>query len=239
MKTKVYLIRHGETDSNATERFTGPELPLNARGMEQAKCLGAAMSKVHLDAIYASPLLRAYMTALQVQGDRNIPISKDDGLTEIDCGNWIGYNREEVEALWPGMMEIWQNQPDKLDIPGGETFKQAQDRAYDWFKGVIKLERGRTIAVASHMLTIQLLLGRMLGIPISEVWNMRRLDNTSVTVLDVYDDGDFEIVNWGDNSHLPDELKNSFVRIAGFVHKAYDATTYEACMEGRYNYLKS
>jgi broad specificity phosphatase PhoE len=241
MKTKVYLIRHGETDNNVAHRFMGrTDMPLNDRGLDQAKCLGRALLKVEFDRIYASPYLRAFMTAEQVRGNRDIEIVKDLGLCEIDLGQWEGFIREEIEVKWPGMIELWQRQPDKLEIPDGETFKQVQDRAFSSFKQIVAQERGKTIAIATHMLTIQLLLARLLSIPIAEVWNMNRLDNTSVTVLDLYENNDFEIVSWGDDTHLPDELKNSFVRIAGVVQNEHDAkydASYDASrMEGRYHF---
>jgi len=238
MKMTLYFIRHGETDNNVKHRFIGrTDMPLNERGIEQAQCVGRAMSGIRLDALYTSPYQRAVMTAEQICSGRDLQMVKDPGLCEIDCGDWDGLGREEIEERWPGMIELWQHQPDKLEMPNGETFQQVQDRAFRTFLNIVEKERGKAVAVTSHMLTIQLILARMLNIPIRDVWKMRRLDNASITELAIYDGGEFEIIRWGDDRHLPDHLKNTFVKIAGFIEKSYTETYHTSNLVGRHKYL--
>ena len=235
--TKVYIIRHGETDNNVLHRFQGStDVPLSERGLCQARCLKAPMSRLHLDAIYSSPYRRSMQTMEQVRGDRNMKIITDKGLCEIYCGKWEGLNREEIQKKWPGMIDLWQYEPEKLHMPDGETFAEVQDRATKALIRIVNRERGHCIAVGSHMLTIQLIMAKLLGIPIHEVWNMWRLENTSVTTLDIDENGDFEILKWGDDSHLPDALKNPYVRIAGFVQKNFKAAYDMGEAEGKRHY---
>lgn len=237
METTLYIVRHGETDNNYTHRFIGStDHPLNERGMAQAACLREPFSRIHLDAIYSSPRRRAYMTAEQVRGDRDMPIICDEGLAEIHCGQWEGLNRDEIEQRWPGMIDLWQFRPDELRMPDGETFEQVQDRAVDAIARIVQKERGHDVAVACHMLTIQLIMAKLLNIPIREVWNMIRIENTAVSTVKVYDNGDFDIVRWGDDTHLPPELKTGYVRIAGFVQKNYNANYDVIKVEGRHNF---
>ncbi|MDD7675049.1 MAG: histidine phosphatase family protein [Eubacteriales bacterium] len=237
METTLYIVRHGETDNNYTHRFIGStDHPLNERGMAQAACLRAPFAKLHLDAIYSSPRRRAYMTAEQILGDRDMPIICDDGLAEIHCGQWEGLNRAEIEARWPGMIDLWQFRPDELHMPDGETFEQVQQRAVEAIVNIVRHERGKCVAVACHMLTIQLIMAKLLNIPIREVWNMVRIENTSISTVKVYDNGDFDIVRWGDDSHLPPELKTGYVRIAGFVQKNYNADYDVIKVEGKHNF---
>lgn len=237
METTLYIVRHGETDNNYTHRFIGStDHPLNERGMAQAACLRAPFAKLHLDAIYSSPRRRAYMTAEQIRGDRDMPIICDDGLAEIHCGQWEGLNRAEIEARWPGMIDLWQFRPDELHMPDGETFEQVQQRAVESIVNIVRHERGKCVAVACHMLTIQLIMAKLLNIPIREVWNMVRIENTSISTVKVYDNGDFDIVRWGDDSHLTPELKTGYVRIAGFVQKNYNADYDVIKVEGKHNF---
>lgn len=237
METTLYIVRHGETDNNYTHRFIGStDHPLNERGMAQAACLRAPFAKLHLDAIYSSPRRRAYMTAEQILGDRDMPIICDDGLAEIHCGQWEGLNRAEIEARWPGMIDLWQFRPDELHMPDGETFEQVQQRAVEAIVNIVRHERGKCVAVACHMLTIQLIMAKLLNIPIREVWNMVRIENTSISTVKVYDNGDFDIVRWGDDSHLLPELKTGYVRIAGFVQKNYNADYDVIKVEGKHNF---
>ena len=237
METTLYIVRHGETDNNYTHRFIGStDHPLNERGMAQAACLRAPFAKLHLDAIYSSPRRRAYMTAEQIRGDRDMPIVCDDGLAEIHCGQWEGLNRAEIEARWPGMIDLWQFRPDELHMPDGETFEQVQQRAVEAIVNIVRHERGKCVAVACHMLTIQLIMAKLLNIPIREVCNMVRIENTSISTVKVYDNGDFDIVRWGDDSHLLPELKTGYVRIAGFVQKNYNADYDVIKVEGKHNF---
>ena len=71
---RIYLIRHGETDWNIDRRYQGIEdIPLNNTGVMQAKLCAKALSNMQFDAIYSSPLTRAYDTAaLIAQGLREI-----------------------------------------------------------------------------------------------------------------------------------------------------------------------
>lgn len=235
--TTIYIVRHGETDNNYNHRFIGStDHPLNARGKSQAACLTAPFLKLPLDAIYSSPRMRAYMTAEAIRGSRDMPIITDDGLAEIHCGEWEGLNRDEIEAKWPGMIELWQYRPDELHMPGGETFSEVQNRAVSALVRIVKKENGKCVALACHMLTIQLIMAKLLNVPIREVWNMVRIENTSISTMRIYDDGDFEIVRWGDDSHLPGELKTGYVRIAGFVQKKYNADYDVIKVEGRHNF---
>lgn len=232
--TRVFLVRHGETDNNVMHRFMGTtDMALNERGQRQAQCLGETMVGIPVEAIYSSPLLRTMMTARQIQGDRDIDIITDKRLAEIDCGLWEGLNRDEIEVRWPGMIDLWQHEPDKLQFPKGETFQQVQDRSMESFVSIVQENAGKTVVISTHMLPLQLIVAKLSEIPIREVWNMRRIENTSVTSLEIAPDGTFEFLLWGDASHLPHELRNEYVRVAGFVQPNAKAKFDLSSLQGR------
>lgn len=235
-RTTLYIVRHGETDNNRSNRFIGgaTDHPLNERGMAQAASLRARFADIPLAAVYSSPLLRAKMTAEQIRGDHDIPLVTDDGLLEIGCGEWEGHNREEIETLWPGMLALWQFSPDKLKIPGGETFAEVQARTVDTVVRIIRRERGKSIALSSHLLAIQLIITGLLNIPINRVWEMPRLDNTAVSTILIEDNGDIEITDWNDHDHLPDSLYAGPVQIAGFTSKGDRENIFT--IEGKYHF---
>lgn len=100
--TRVYMIRHGETDWNKAHRLQGwSDIPLNERGRAQAACAAKMMASVPLDVIYTSPLKRAVETADIIRGERDIPvISEKVSLkstwaagTGIRRMKWIGFIR--------------------------------------------------------------------------------------------------------------------------------------------------
>ncbi len=222
--TTVYIIRHGETDFNKLHRFIGStDHELNERGIAQAETLRAPMSRVHLDRIYSSPYKRTMMTAERVRNGRDIEIVTDRGLCEIHCGQWEGLNRDEIEARWPGQINLWESQPDLLHMEDGETFKEVQDRAIKAFCEIVKKEQNKSIAVTCHMLTIQLIMAKLLNIPICDVWQMVRLENTSITTMEIAENGSFEVVRWADETHLPLSLRNPNVKIAGIHNESFEA----------------
>ena len=220
MKTRIYFVRHGETDYNVQHRFQGStDNPLNERGLEQVSCLWQPMSRIYLDKIYVSPYKRTMQTAKQVLAGRDIPVIPEPRLCEIHCGQWEGLVREQIEERWPGMIELWEHHPDELQMQDGESFKQVQDRSFEAFKEILEKEAGKSVAIVTHMLTIQLIMSKLLGIPIREVWDMVRLENTSITTIDFSSNNEFEVIKWGEDAHLHEYLKNPYVRIAGFVQK--------------------
>lgn len=220
--TKIYMVRHGETSGNRRGTFVGStDLPLSERGVLQAEALGRGMAGVRIDRIWSSPYIRTKMTAEGLRGGRDIPIMIDPGLREICCGSWEGLGPDEIEARWPGQLNLWGNRPDELHIEGGDSFFEVRDRAFDAFCRVLRAERGNDIAIVSHMLASQLIMTRLLGVPVRDVWQMVRLENTAVTTLRVYNDGRFFVDGWADVSHLPDELRNPSVKVAGISGETF------------------
>ena len=235
--TTVYIVRHGETDFNRQYRFIGStDHPLNERGIAQVETLRAPMSKIPLDKIYSSPLKRTMMTAERICNGRDLEIVPIDDIREIHCGGWEGLNRAEIEAKWPGEIDLWENKPDLLHMEGGETFLEVQERAVRGIVDIVNRERGKRIAVACHMLTIQLIMAKLLNVPIRDVWQMVRLENTSITTMQIDDNGDFEVVRWADDSHLPDELKNANVKIAGIHNTSFNAKYDIRDVEGKHHF---
>lgn len=235
--TTVYIIRHGETDFNRLYRFIGStDHPLNERGILQAETLREPMSHIHLDRIYTSPYKRTVMTAERVKNGRDIEIVPAPGIREIHCGEWEGLNRDEIEARWKGQIELWEKHPDLLHMENGETFLEVQNRAVKAFTDIVKKENGNSIAIVSHMLTIQLIMAKLLNVPICDVWEMVRLENTSITTMQIYDNGDFEVVRWADDDHLPLELRNANVKIAGIHNTSFDAKYTIADVEGMHHF---
>ena len=103
--TRLLLVRHGESEWNATGRWQGwADPPLTDLGIRQAKA--AARSVGAVDAIVASDLQRAHTTAEVLADELGVgPIIPAPALRERDAGPWEGLTREEIEAQWPGWLE--------------------------------------------------------------------------------------------------------------------------------------
>ena len=105
--TTLLLVRHGETDWNAARRWQGhADVPLNARGLEQARTLAEQLMAEPVDAIYASDLSRARDTAAVVGERLGVSVVVDADLREIDVGPIEGLTAEEARGF-----DGWQGEP--------------------------------------------------------------------------------------------------------------------------------
>ena len=215
-KTKVIMVRHGETEWNVLCRFLGSkDLPLNEKGRRQDGYAKAALENEKLDVVYSSPMRRAYETAEIICSDRNIKIQTDDGLREIACGAWEGLNGHEVEEKFPGQIELWGNRPAELRIEGGDTFAEVQERMLDAFWRIVHANRGKTILITAHMICLSLLMIYFDGKEINDMWNVPPLGNAALNILEVDEDDQVEIVAWSDDSFVPEEDKKGSALVAG------------------------
>src|SRR6266851_331469 len=119
---RILLARHGETISNVEGRWQGQsDSPLTERGLAQSRELARALSNEHMAAVYSSDLGRALGTAREVAELYALTVQTDVRLREIDTGAWTGMVRQEIEAAYPGMLQIWATMPAVMRMPNGET----------------------------------------------------------------------------------------------------------------------
>jgi len=105
--TTLLLVRHGETDWNAERRWQGhADVPLNARGLEQAQALADQLAADPVYVIYSSDLSRARDTATIVGERLSVDVLVDADLREIDVGPIEGLTAEEARSF-----ERWQGEP--------------------------------------------------------------------------------------------------------------------------------
>ncbi|MDY4921248.1 MAG: histidine phosphatase family protein [Phascolarctobacterium sp.] len=184
---KIYLIRHGETDSNLGHKFQGQiDLELNGTGLAQARKMTAYMANKKIDAIYCSSMLRARMTAAELAMSRNLAYRPLELLKEISFGDWEGLEYAEITARWPKQMEDFLHRPDEWQPPHGETFAEAMERCRIAFEHIFA-EQGhdKNIAIVSHGGIIRLQLCLALGVPLKSLWRLS-VYNASVSTLSDY-----------------------------------------------------
>lgn len=216
MKTKVIMVRHGETDWNVEGRFLGSaDRMLTEKGRRQASYAKKALQNVKIDAIYSSPMKRAYETGWIIRGERDLEIITSAKLREIDCGLWEGMTGEEVERKYPGQINLWGNSPEKLVIDGGETFQEVQNRILTIFWEIVNENRGKTVLITSHMICLTLLMLKFSGKEIKDIWNVKPLANAALNILEIDENDQVKIVSWSDDSFVPEEDKKGSVLVAG------------------------
>ena len=200
--SKWMLIRHGETEWNATGRIQGhSDVPLNDAGKRQARLLGERLSNIDLAAVYASDSSRALDTTCAVIADRSMDVTVRVELREKSYGEWEGKTGPAIRASHPEEFAIWQNERDpSFAAPGGESELDLRARVCPLIEDLRRLHGdGETIALVAHGGSLRALASELLCIPAS-AGSMLWLANTGVSTLRVHDR--FTTLHrWNDASH--------------------------------------
>lgn len=153
---RLVLLRHGESQWNLENRFTGwIDVPLSPKGEKEAREAGQKLLGYRFDRAYASVLKRAIDTlriVLEVLGQTDIPIEKDQALNERLYGDLQGLNKDEtVRKYGEQQVKLWRRSYD-VRPPGGESLKDTAERVLPYYERRIRPEilAGRTLLVAAH-----------------------------------------------------------------------------------------
>ncbi|MGE0226976.1 MAG: histidine phosphatase family protein [Dehalococcoidia bacterium] len=201
--TRLYLVRHGETDGNAAGRTQGRrDVPLNDTGRAQAAAVGAVVAALTPSAVYASPSSRARGTAHAIATPLGLDVIVDERLSEVDHGDLDGMTGEEMRERYAAFIASWREDSGvDVPIPGGESLRQAQGRMVAAAREIVDRHRGQDIAVVSHNLALRTLLCHALGVPLS-AWRGFRVDLASLSVVEVRDGDRWAVVGLNERCHL-------------------------------------
>ena len=154
--TTVVLLRHGESQWNLENRFTGwVDVPLSPKGEAEAKAAGEKLAGISFDCAFASVLKRAIDTlsiVLETIGQTNIPIEKDQALNERMYGELQGLNKAETATKYGDQqVKLWRRSYD-IRPPGGESLKDTAERVLPYYERRIRPEMlaGKSILIAAH-----------------------------------------------------------------------------------------
>lgn len=187
---RIFLMRHGETEWNRNFRYQGcSDVPLSEVGEGQARRLAVRMSRIVPVRVYASPLSRAYRTAeILMEGNRSdVAIEPCEDLREISFGFWEGKTVDEVQALDGETLDRWRSVPFSATPRGGESMASIMTRSDRMADRVRREGRaGDVTFVVAHGAILRSFLGALLCIDdLNVLWRMR-MDNCSVTVVDLW-----------------------------------------------------
>ena len=150
----IYVIRHGETELNATRVFQRPDTPLSLRGRRQAEQLAARLAPVGIARIVTSDLARAVETAHAVAARTRAPIVVDPLLRERDFGDLRGRPYDTLGDLDPFGTDY--------EPPNGESWPAFHDRVASAWERVIALagETDGHLGVVTHGLVCRAFVDR-------------------------------------------------------------------------------
>ena len=173
----ILLIRHGETDGNASRIVQVPETPLNARGLAQAARLGARLAGRPISRIVASDYARATMTA-QVVGDATgVPVTLRPGLRERNFGDHRGRRFDDFD------FDIFA--PDHVP-PNGESVPAFHGRVETEWQAVGALagDVDGDLVVVSHAMWNRSVVETLFGIGSRHDGSPIRWPNTALSIFE-------------------------------------------------------
>ena len=145
---RIFLIRPGCTDFDEQRRIKGTlNIPLNSHGTDQASELAIQLGGKSIEALYTSPAQSAIQTAATVASRLNLKYKTLDQLQNLDHGLWHGKLIEEVRRQQPKVYRLWQDRPESVCPPDGETLESAQQRIRQTMKRLLKKHKRGVIAL--------------------------------------------------------------------------------------------
>ena len=153
--TTILLVRHGQTNANATGFYMGwSDEDLNELGYTQARRLSARLASLPIASIYTSPLRRAYTTAAILAEPHKLELTALDDLIEIRLGDWQGLHMDEIKRRWPELWQQSRTDPSELTLPNGESYRQVAERAVRAFGMMVETNRGKQAVIITHEVII-------------------------------------------------------------------------------------
>ena len=172
MERLLVLVRHGESEWNKLNLFTGwRDVDLSERGIEEARTAGRRLKAMGLtfDMAFTSALKRAQRTLdiiLEEMGLVGIPVEKDQALNERDYGDLAGLNKDDARARWgEEQVHIWRRSYD-IAPPGGESLKDTAARVMPYYEREIlpRVLEGKRVLVAAHGNSLRALVMQLDGL---------------------------------------------------------------------------
>ena len=178
--TRLYVLRHGETDWNVQGRLQGTsDVPLNARGIEQAQRAARALTAVlspHT-VIVSSPLARAHVTAQAVADSRGKGFATDERLIERAYGVWEGLTEDVRSARDPQEHLRWQDRKEPA-IEGYESHLDVATRMNAALDEWLPKAADADLLFVTHGSSARMLTLSLLGLP-TDTHRLSSLDNAA------------------------------------------------------------
>lgn len=203
--TRIFLVRHGQSQGNAEGRFGGhTATPLSSRGRRQAEAAARVLASEKITVIYSSDLQRAVQTAEPLSHLTGLEVKRTTAFRERGVGVIEGLTFEEAAEQHPEHYAALIRRDFEHVILGGESYRQMLDRASEKLDHAIEEHRGGRVCVFSHTGTICILTLHLMGAldapELRPVWVSTT--NCGITRIELRDDGFVRVMTVNDTRHL-------------------------------------
>ncbi|MFZ2040853.1 MAG: histidine phosphatase family protein [Desulfobacterales bacterium] len=171
--TILYLLRHGAIDWPEPDTFIGQtDPPLSAEGRRQALSWRNPIREAGFSAVWSSDLKRCTETASLIFGGSQAKIRFSSGLREIHLGDWDGIPRRRIREDHPDLWEARGRDLGGFRPPGGESFRDLQQRVVSQVECLAAEDPG-PVCIVTHAGVIRVLICHCLGIPLANLFRIR------------------------------------------------------------------
>lgn len=150
---KIILVRAGSTELDDQGRISGSlDMPLSETGTKEAMETALALNSHHsltIDMIYSARCLAAQQTAKQLSNNGAIRVRVKEPWTNLDHGLWHGKSLEELKETQPKLFRQWNENPESVCPPGGETIEAVRNRISASLKKLRKKWKTGTVCIVA------------------------------------------------------------------------------------------
>jgi alpha-ribazole phosphatase len=190
MLTKLYLIRHGETEGAETKRYKGHiDVPLSDNGIMQVKAMSGYVAQnggKWIKAVYTSDLGRAVKSAEIIAEPLGLQPVIVEGIKERNFGKWEGMSFDEVADKYPDEFKAWADNPLEFSPMEGESTIKTRDRAVETFNQLVNKHTNEDIAIVAHGGINRVIICELLGIPLENIFRIEQ-DFAALNLIEFHD----------------------------------------------------
>ncbi len=203
-RTEIVFVRHGQTRSNIEGLLHGrTDEPLNAHGWWQVERVAIRLSKLGpLHSVHTSPLSRALSTARAIATQTEAMITMHDDLAEFHFGDFEGFTIPQIQQGHPDLYgKMFDFSDREFRFPNGESRGEFYERTLSVVRELMVSHAGERFAVVAHEGVIASIVTQLTGNDPSD-WTRYRLDNCSITTIEVNGSAAAEVTCWNETGHL-------------------------------------
>ncbi len=168
---KILLVRPGLTDFDEQGRIKGTlDLPLSDQGAEQVAQTADALAHEPIDAIYVSPCRCCEQTATALSQRRDVKAKTLKGLENLNHGLWHGKQIEEVKHQQPKVYRQWQEHPETVCPPEGESLTVVKQRVATTLAKLMKKHKDGVIALIAPEPLTSVILSLLNESSLGDLW---------------------------------------------------------------------
>lgn len=205
IRTRICIIRHGETDWNVAKRIQGhTDIPLNETGRAQALAMAFNAAHQRFHAIYSSDLARAQETAQVLAQREDHEVTLLPQLRERHYGIFQGITAAQGAERYPAAYANYLARDLDYDFESGESLRGFAARVAEGIEWLVRHHSGQTIAAVSHSGVLDVVYRRATGRPLTTPRDFK-IPNCGLNWFQ-FDSQGWHLEAWADRHHLHEVL---------------------------------